>query len=148
MAANSFLVSLALAHAQTAFAAPVWELSGPPPAPPVTFDDQLDDYAVLQSTSGGVAMVFGTTTSNSVTVTVSGPGCTHQTVVADLTLFAAAPSAWKAKVPGKAGGECTITARDENSNSATLQHVTYGDVWYCGGQVECVEGLAIIRLSI
>jgi sialate O-acetylesterase len=42
-------------------------------------------------------------------------------------------NAWKAKVPGAAGGDCTITATD-GKNSATLEHVTYGDVWYCGGQ--------------
>ena len=136
---------LVLAYAQTAFATSVWKLSGPTS---VVFDDQLDDYAVLQSMSGGIAMVFGTTTSNSVTVTVSGPGCTHQTVKADLTLFAAAPSAWKAKVPGKVGGDCTITARDENGNSAALQHVTYGDVWYCGGQVQFAGEWVIIGLRI
>lgn len=103
---------------------------GKPPPPAITFDVALDDYAVLQQTPS-VAFVFGTTTSAAVTVAVSGAGCPSLTGV-KATIF---NSTWKAKVPGPKGGDCTIVATDGHGNAANLTHVTYGDVWYCGGQV-------------
>ena len=41
---------------------------------------------------------------------------------------------WTAKVPGAKGGDCLIVATDDKGNSANISHVTYGDVWYCGGK--------------
>jgi hypothetical protein len=104
-------------------------LSPPPPPPPaITFDASLDDYAVLQQTPS-VAYVFGQTMSTAVTVKVSGAGC--PTITTQAVIF---NSTWRAKVPGPKGGNCTILATDGSGNSASLTHVTYGDVWYCGGQ--------------
>ena len=124
--------------------------SGAPPAAALSFAPQFDDYAVLQQKSGGEAWVYGTSTgTTAVTVKVSGSGCASLTVAAEMSplddesapgrLFVStkAPppptgNKWKAKVPGDKGGDCTITATD-GTHTATLQHVTYGDVWYCGG---------------
>lgn len=104
---------------------------GPPPPPPppvLTFDDTLDDYAVLQQLPS-VAQVYGATKSTTVTVKVSGSGCPSMSVKA--TVF---NSTWKAKVPGDKGGDCQVVATDAEGNTANISHVTYGDVWYCGGQ--------------
>eukprot|EP01050_Picozoa_sp_SAG11_P023633 SAG11_NODE_4801_length_1761_cov_16.348375_3_plen_171_part_00 len=135
--------------------------TGAPPPPPkaaLSFATSLDDYAVLQSKTGGDAYVYGTSAGTAaITVKVSGAGCPSLTVEAELSALADVPAvpgrlavttkvwsggrlpphtgnAWKAKVPGAAGGDCTIVASD-GKNSATINHVTYGDVWYCGGQV-------------
>ena len=100
------------------------------------------DYAVLQQSSGGDAFVFGTSGSAApVTVKVSGAGCAAITVEASVAPRVAphaaalgpapppAPShSWKAKVPGKSGGDCTITATS-GKDTVSLEHVTYGDVW-------------------
>ena len=127
---------------------------GPPPpaAAALSFAEQFDDHAVLQQKSGGDAWVYGTSTgSTAVTVKVSGTGCASLTVAAEMSPLADEPAVpgrlfvstkgppppptgnkWKAKVPGEMGGDCTITATD-GTHTATLEHVTYGDVWYCGG---------------
>lgn len=116
----------------------------PPPKAPLSFAASLDDYAVLQSKTGGDAYVYGTTASTAaVTVKVSGAGCPSLIVEAELSALPTAPgrlsvttrappppptgNAWKAKVPGAPGGDCTIVASD-GKNSVTLNHVTYGDV--------------------
>ena len=46
---------------------------------------------------------------------------------------------WKAILkPAAAGGDYTITAKcagcGGNASTAKLQHVTFGDMWYCTGQ--------------
>ena len=134
------------------FAAP--GAGGPPPPPAgLSFAASLDDYAVLQQKSGGDAYVYGTTSgTGAVTVKVSGAGCASLEVEAEMTPLATLPAvagrlflttkapppppagnAWKAKVPGSGGGDCAISATD-GTHTATLSHVTYGDVWYCGGE--------------
>jgi hypothetical protein len=130
---------------------------GAPPAAALSFAATFDDHAVLQQKSGGDAWVYGTSAGTAaVTVKVSGTGCASLTVAAEMSpledeppvpkrLFVSttAPpppptgNKWKAKVPGAAGGDCTITATD-GTHTAALEHVTYGDVWYCGGCV-CVS---------
>lgn len=125
---------------------------GAPPPPALSFAPQFDDFAVLQQKSGGDAWVYGTSTGTAaVTVKVSGTGCASLTVTAEMAPLADEPAVpgrlfvstkappppptgnkWKAKVPGAMGGDCTITATD-GTHTATIQHVTYGDVWYCGG---------------
>jgi hypothetical protein len=112
---------------------------GRPPPPPsaITFDSTLDDHAVLQQTPSE-AYVYGTVLlSESVSVKVSGDGCASLTAKA--TVF---NHTWKAKVPGTKGGDCTIVASDDKGNSANLTSVTYGDVWYCGGQSNMALPLA------
>ena len=101
----------------------------PPPPPAITFGMALDDNAVLQQTPSD-AYVFGATLSTAVTVKVSGPGCPSLAGVA-ATVF---NNTWKAKVPGAKGGDCTVVATTKEGASANLTGVTYGDVWYCGGQ--------------
>lgn len=125
---------------------------GAPPPPALSFGPQFDDHAVLQQKSGGDAWVYGTSTGTAaVTVKVSGTGCASLTVTAEMSPLGDEPAVpgrlfvstkappppstgnkWKAKVPGAMGGDCTITATD-GTHTATIQHVTYGDVWYCGG---------------
>jgi sialate O-acetylesterase len=100
----------------------------PAPAPALSFDSALSDYAVLQQ-KPSTAQVFGATNSTEVTVEVSGKGCPSQTVKAAIS-----NGTFVAKIPGSTGGDCYILATDAAGNTANLSHVTYGDVWYCGGQ--------------
>lgn len=74
--------------------------------------------------------MYGPTTASSVTVSVSGAGCPKLQGV-KATIF---NKTWTAKVPGAKGGDCMIVATDDKGNSANISHVTYGDVWYCGGK--------------
>ena len=53
---------------------------------------------------------------------------------------------WKAELPvQKAGGNYTLTASSPqlaSNSSATIVDVTFGDVWFCSGQVPyqpCIE---------
>lgn len=64
------------------------------------------------------------------TVAVTGTGCPKLSGV-KATIF---NKTWTAEVPGDKGGDCMITATDNKGNSANISHVTYGDVWYCGGE--------------
>ena len=118
----SFLEKYLLGHHGTVGPPP------PPPPPAITFDASLDDYTVLQQLPSD-AYVFGATSSSAITVKVSGTGC--PTITTQAPVF---NNTWKAKVPGPKGGDCMILVTDGKGNSANITHVTYGDVWYCGGQ--------------
>ena len=129
----------------------------PAPAPPVFgFSPVFGDWMVLQQAPAAAA-VYGTATAStkSVTVTVSdgktsydvvakvGKDATHQPIGyvvpgtgAQLPYTALT---WKALLhPATAGGDYTITAKCTgctNTTTATLQHATFGDMWYCSGKI-------------
>jgi len=93
---------------------------------------------VLQQ-SPAKAAVYGTVEAGGtgVTITVAGgsaSGMASYTVPATLK-----SGEWKALLkPAAAGGSYTITAKCtgcKNATDAVLTDVTFGDVWYCGGQV-------------
>lgn len=119
------------------------------------FSPVLGDWMVLQQAPGAAA-VYGpaSTGASKVTVTVMS-GSTSYDVVATVGKHAThqpygyvdpksgaqlpvVPLTWKALLrPTAAGGDYTITAICEgctNTTSATLEHVTFGDMWYCTGQ--------------
>ena len=141
----------------TAAAAAARGAPPPAPAPPVFgFSPVFGDWMVLQQAPAAAA-VYGTATSStkSVTVTVSdgktsydvvakvGKDATHQPIGyvvpgtgAQLPYEALT---WKAVLhPATAGGDYTITAKCTgctNTTTATLQHATFGDMWYCSGKI-------------
>lgn len=73
--------------------------------------------------------------ATAVKITVSG-GASGSAYSSMATL---ADGLWKALLkPEPAGGDYTITASCTgcvNTTTAVLEHVTFGDVWYCAGQV-------------
>eukprot|EP00729_Bicosta_minor_P002694 gene2694-25465_t len=111
----------------------------PPPQPaPVLFNQSFGSYMVLQQAPAKSA-VYGTIPFNDtakgakVTIKVTGDASYTPDVVLD-----SATGNWKAFLtPTKAGGDFTITATCTgcvNTTDAVLEHVTFGDVWYCAGQ--------------
>jgi len=70
---------------------------------------------------------------------VSAEGSAQYTVGATVTKVAGEASTWKALLkPAAAGGSYTITASVQfnatDALTASITNVTFGDVWYCGGQ--------------
>eukprot|EP01043_Picozoa_sp_COSAG02_P047065 COSAG02_NODE_4471_length_5328_cov_3.132721_7_plen_278_part_00 len=139
---------------------PSWASGGHlPPAPPPPsfgFSPVLGDYMVLQQ-SPAAAAVYGAVpeSATGVTVTVtSSDGKSSYSVVAKVGKDATHqpngyvdPSGanlpvhnftWKAVLhPTAAGGDYSIMAKCTgctNTTTATLAHVTFGDMWYCSGQ--------------
>jgi hypothetical protein len=126
----------------------------PPPPPSFGFSPVLGDWMVLQQ-SPAAAAVYGVapTSATGVTVTVSdgkgtsfhvvakvGKDATHQPYgYVDPKTGANLPvqnNTWKAQLhPQAAGGDYTITATctgcSADASTATLEHVTFGDMWYC-----------------
>jgi sialate O-acetylesterase len=129
----------------------------PPPAPPPPafgFSPVLGEWMVLQQ-SPAAAAVYGVApeSATGVTITVSdgktsydvvakvGRDATHQPYGYVDPSGANLPvqnNTWKAILhPTAAGGDYTITAKCAgctNVSTATLAHVTFGDMWYCSGQ--------------
>eukprot|EP00038_Savillea_parva_P007103 m.167831 g.167831 ORF g.167831 m.167831 type:complete len:674 (-) comp12884_c0_seq1:903-2924(-) len=106
---------------------------GPPPPQAVFgFNSSFTSHAVLQQAPAKSA-VYGTVAANNtspkVTVTVNEVGGSSYTVTATV-----ANGGWKAFLqPTKAGGNFSIFATDGTS-TVNITDVTFGDVWYCGGQ--------------
>lgn len=127
----------------------------PPPPPSFGFSPVLGDWMVLQQ-SPAAAAVYGVApeSATGVMVTVSdgkssydvvakvGKDATHQPYgYVDTKTGANLPVqnfTWKALLhPTAAGGDYTITAKCTgctNTSTATLAHVTFGDMWYCSGK--------------
>ena len=127
----------------------------PPPLPAFRFGPVLGSHMVLQQAPAAAA-VYGPAPvgATSVTVTVSdgktsydvvakvGKDATHQPVgYVDPKSGANLPItnfSWKAVLhPTAAGGDYSITAKCTGCTgapTATLEHVTFGDMWYCSGQ--------------
>lgn len=123
-------------------------VTGAPPAPPqavpVTFNSTQSSFMVLQQAPAKSAVygVVGTpsTTALSPTITVTvqdtASGGASYIVQASITNNG---TEWKALLNPSSGpgGDFTITATCTgcaNSTAAVLEHVTFGDVWYCAGQ--------------
>lgn len=106
----------------------------PPSTPSIAFNSSFGDYMVLQQ-QPAKACVYGAlgTGGTGATVHVSGTGTSEYSVQATI-----ADAGWKACLqPTAAGGDVVITATCTgctNSTPATIANVTFGDVWYCGGQ--------------
>jgi len=144
----SFLTIAATAWrpAQTQVAGQPWSYEGgpsPPPFPPgVAFAGSFSDYTVLQK--GVAAAVHGVVTdpaaaAATVTVSVAEAGAPAYNVTAEVVTLGSGAASWKALLHPHAtqGGDLTVTAACvgcANGTTATLRHLTYGDVWFCAGQ--------------
>lgn len=113
-----------------------YESPPPPSTPAITFNDSIGSYMVLQQQPAraclyGVLGVGG----HGATIQINGTGTPAYTVEADVS---DGGTQWKACLrPTVAGGDVMITAvctGCTNSTPAKIVHVTFGDVWYCGGQ--------------
>jgi hypothetical protein len=121
---------------------------GPPPPPePVSFNSTFSSYAVLQRAPAKSAVygVCGTPADGStfsdqaISVDIAGTtgdGSLHSYAV---PATVGADGSWMAYLAVEAtGGDFTVTATCTkgcaNTTVATLEHVTFGDVWYCAGQ--------------
>jgi len=128
----------------------------PPPSPPppmpnasvaINFSSACGSHMVLQQ-APTIAAVYGPVAkgmlpSAKITVSVSASGAAAYTVPAIITGVV-----WKALLkPTQAGGSYTIKVSDGTS-SASISDVTFGDVWYCGGQVMMMLVLLLSRLLL
>ena len=126
--------------------------SGPPDPEtvlPVRFNTTQGSHMVLQQAPAKSA-VYGTVGPGGVAVSVTVAGANDEGLeVTPYTVHAAvAGGQWKAMLrPTPAGGSYTITARCtgcRNATSATIDDVTFGDLWYCAGQSN-VRAMPILR---
>eukprot|EP00038_Savillea_parva_P025920 m.50173 g.50173 ORF g.50173 m.50173 type:complete len:698 (-) comp7211_c0_seq2:133-2226(-) len=142
-------------------------LAGHPPTPPapqtyVSFNFSAGDDMVLQQAPAkacvnGVMGVGGTAVTVKLTSALQRTTATDSVVDNGITVslvsarVTSSPigdgtSLWHACLdPQQAGGSYTLTAvctGCTNSTPAVLQRVTFGDVWYCGGQSNMALPLA------
>lgn len=121
-----------------------WPSKAPPPPSPqafVSFNNSFGDSMVLQRDAtacffgmlgtGGTAVDVALTATHSNAVVATGSGGVE--AVGD-------GRGWKACLDKTmpAGGSFTVTATCTgctNSTPAVINEVTFGDVWYCAGQV-------------
>jgi hypothetical protein len=103
----------------------------------ISFNSTLGDNMVLQQQPAQAAVfgvVTGATTNVTVTVTDQAAGGGSYTVAA----VVGQGGQWKALLTAApAGGNYTIAATATCATeqvTATVANVTFGDVWYCGGQ--------------
>ena len=100
------------------------------PATGISFNTSLGSYAVLQQQPAS-ACVYGMLGDGGTGASVALSG-TATEVVAAVT-----GGGWKACFPPQpVGGDRTITATCKgctNSTAAVLEHITFGDVYYCSG---------------
>jgi hypothetical protein len=124
----------------------------PPPVMPTNgtfFAGSLTDNAVLQKGTAHAAVYgvsFGASSKTKVTVTVAEEGQPSYTVDAEMIPIAGHESnvTWKALLHPHAeqGGSATISAACSgctNTTAAVIKGVTWGDVWFCFGQVWCCQ---------
>lgn len=160
-------VGIALAGCTAAASDVGGKLKAPPkptPPPEFAFSPVMGDWMLLQQQPSAAA-VYGPVSAGatSVTVTVSdgktsydvvakvGKDATHQPFgYVDPGSGANLPTVnvtWKAMLrPTTAGGDYTITAKCTGctgNTTATLEHVTFGDMWYCSGQSNSTSSLPL-----
>lgn len=87
----------------------------------------------------------------SIVVTVDGASAVGEATRYSVPATILPDGSWLAYLtPTAAGGDYTITAQCTkgciNTTSATIEHVTFGDVWYCAGQVRSWNRLLIFCL--
>ena len=106
----------------------------------ISFNSSFGSYMVLQQ-QPAKACVFGQLGEggSAATVRISGTGAAATAFEPYEVHAEVSGSAWKACLnPAAAGGSHTLTATCTgctNTSAAVIEHVTFGDVWYCGGQV-------------
>ena len=94
---------------------------------------------VLQQ-SPAKACVYGTLGAGgtAASLKVEGAGASYDVEATVKPGVTSAFKLWKACLkPQAAGGDFTLTATCTgctNTTAAKLSHVTFGEVWYCGGQ--------------
>ena len=153
------LVSLALASSTRSpgpdwslFAAQAGNTDPPSPIAGMHFSGVFTDNAVLQKSDSQAAAVYGvsfreaTKISASVSVLVEEAGKASYTLKAEVRPVPGHNNnvTWKAllRPHSEQGGNLTITATcascssNATLNTAQIQDVTYGDVWFCSGQVK------------
>ena len=134
------LLSLATQVSNAGFASV--EFGGQPVVPqPVTFNKTQSSYMVLQR-APAKAQLYGM-------LPINASAAAQRTVSVTMTSATTASSSspmpativenqWSVYLPPTAaGGDYTFTATCTgcfNKTVATIQHVTFGDVWYCSGQ--------------
>ena len=105
-------------------------------AVPTTFDNSLGSFMVLQQ-APAKACVYGMLGDNGVSAKIKVIG-THEFAHLDLQADITGAGAWKVCLPPQPmGGDFTIKATCVgclNATVASIEHVTFGDVWYCSGQ--------------
>lgn len=117
----------------------------PPPQPPepTRFNATFSDYAVLQAAPSKAAVYgvagepIGANGTQKISVMLSSALMDVPDIVGTTTVSASGE--WISYFPPQApGGDWTVTARCtsgcKNTTVATLEHVVFGDVWYCAGQ--------------
>lgn len=122
----------------------------------ICFSHALGSHMVLQQ-APAAACVYGLLgaggTEAKVKITGNGGGSSTvaaeaSEVAVEVTPAAGGGKAWKACLPPqKAGGDYTITATCTvgclaGASPALLEHVVFGDVWYCSGQSNMVRTTA------
>ena len=144
------LVHVAVSHAQAVYPAQpggmrslfVYPDEAPPPSPPsgISFSGVWTDHAVLQRGSTARAAVYGMVTgaADKITLAVSEAGAGKYSVDAEI-IMDGGNTTWKAllKPHPEYGGNLTLTAvcsGCSGNTSATIESLTYGDVWFCSGQ--------------
>ena len=109
----------------------------------ISFNVTFGSYMVLQQAPAkacvyGVLGPGGTAASVSVKSDLEAPYTLRAQLLGPDVRTADTLLGWKACLkPAQAGGDVTITAvctGCTNTTPAVLEHVTFGDVWYCGGQ--------------
>jgi hypothetical protein len=135
-------LSASVCAAQSTF--PAYTSAAPPPPPAgIGFNVSFGDDMVLQQ-GPAKACLTGTIgaggTGASIKVESSDGGSIASYVVTATVKDAITPGfmLWKACLePHAAGGEVKLIATCTgcyNTTAATISQVTFGDVWYCGGQ--------------
>ena len=122
----------------------VYNEAPPPPAPGqgIYFSGFFTDHTVLQRGSKARAAVYGAIsgTASSVSIKVSEEGSTSYNVAAQIIHRGVGNLTWKALLHPHAsyGGNVSVTASCSGcsgNTTATISDLTYGDVWFCSGQV-------------
>ena len=113
-------------------------------APPaaITFNASFGSNMVLQQ-SPARACVYGMLGAGGTAAAVKISSAKDPSFVAYTVEATVAGGGWKACLdPVTTGGDYTVTATCTgcaNKSAATLQNLTFGDVWYCGGQAPSSE---------
>ena len=104
----------------------------------ICFSESLGSHMVLQQ-APAKACVYGMLGAGgtSATVKISSSSSSSSSIPYELEVAAevTAGGHWKACLaPQKVGGDYSITASSNAKATARIEHVTFGDVFYCSGQ--------------
>ena len=148
---------LALASAAPAAAAAGAGKPHPPPPPEtpagISFNSSFGSMMVLQQ-APAKACVVGMLGDGGTAATVKIAAAADPSFAAyevEAEIIGAGPAFKSCLAPQKAGGDFTITATCTgcvNTTVAVMTQVTYGDVWYCGGQSNMVKSPISSSFSI